>query len=182
MPGFICIVGQQADTGTLHTLEECFEDNMLDLARKCGALQKIYPLPGKRKIFDWIAPIEGEFQSFANTLKNISRSEGRSLRVYGPTIPWDLTLSIQLIRQELRLNSLVVPKNGILQRLIKNLNHETNLKKTEILDRYGPIMVLASIINAFGLLSERIERYAVGERWSNVGSGFTGAKNAWMGM
>jgi hypothetical protein len=179
-PGFLCVVGQEAGTGTLHSLEECFEDNMLDLARKCITIQRIYPVPGKRKRLDWITLMEGEYRSFMLRLMDIGDSEGQAIWLENPTISWDLTLAAQIVRQEIMQNSLSVLKNEILQDQIKNLNREINLKNPDMLVKYAPIMVLASVIAERGLQKDRIEKFENPNRWGPFGGGSGGG--SWMSM
>jgi hypothetical protein len=48
MPGFVCVVGQIADSGKLQIMQEVYEDILVDLSRRCGAFQQVYPLPDKK--------------------------------------------------------------------------------------------------------------------------------------
>lgn len=184
-PGFVCILGQKADSGILQVVQEIYEDNFTDLARRCGTLQKIYSLPDKTKRLDWIAPTEGEYRDFAIMLADISKSENQTLWPYNPTISWDLALAVQIVRQELRQNTLLILKNGISQNQIKCLDREVNLKKPDLLDKYAAIMVLAAVIAQFGLLKERIEKFEKLNRWGHHGSGGIGGPRGpagWMVM
>ena len=118
-------------------------------------------------------------------LMEIGDSEGQVIWMENPTISWDLSLAVQIIRQDLKQNSLLMPKNGILQNQIKSLDREGSLKGPDLLDKYAAIMVLAAVIAERGLLRDRIEKIENPIRWGNHDLGLGGPRgtdNGWMVM
>jgi hypothetical protein len=161
LPGFICIIGQGCEEGMLRVLVEHYEDNLTELAKQCGKLQDFYHFSG------WIAQREGNFGDYEKTLDNFARDDGLSIYITQPSIPQDLNLAEQIILREMRQNSFKMPENGILQNQIEKIGKEASLKEPEKLEKYAPIMVVASILNEFQSLPERLERNRPRDPWAD---------------
>lgn len=172
---FLCIIGQEAGSGTLRVLAEYEEDNLSDLARRCGTPQKLY------RISSWIALKEADFKSYEEALDKFAKDDGLSINLSHPSMAWDLNLAIQIIRGKMRQNKLLLPKDGILQRQIERINREASLAEPEKMTVYSPILVLASVIFEFNPLPEEddedLPRDAWAEDFENSGNkgGFMGA-------
>lgn len=150
LPGFICIIGQESEEGVLRVLMENHENSLTDFAKRCATLQDLYNFSG------WTAQTEGDYKSYEDTLYKFARADDLSIYVSQPSIAWDLNLAVQIIRREMRQNTVLLPKNGILQTQMEKINREASLTEPDKLEKYTPIMVLASVVNEFDSLPERL--------------------------
>jgi hypothetical protein len=173
-PSFICIVGQEAESGTLRVLAEYENDNLNDLAECCGTLQKLY------RISSWIAQKEGDFKSYEDALDKFAKDYGLSIYLNHPSIAWDLNLAIHIIRGKIQQNKLLLPKNGTLQKQIEKINREASLDEPEKMTVYGPILVLASVIFSFDSAPEEDDSNYPRDKWADDFDD-RGEDGGWMG-
>ena len=162
LPGFVCVVGQESEGGVLKILAEFFDVNLTDLARRCGTLQSLYHFS------DWTAQKEGEFKSYDDALYKFAKDDSQSIYLIQPSIAWDLNLAVQLVKRELRQNTLLLPQKGILVNQIEKIDKEASLSEPEKMVKYEPVMVLASIINEFESLPKRLEKNRPRDAWADV--------------
>jgi hypothetical protein len=169
-PAFLCVIGQQADSGIFRILAEYEEDNLSDLARRCGTVQDLY------RISSWIAQKEGDFKSYEDALDKFANPDGLSICLNHPAMAWDLNLSTQIIRGKMRQNRLLLPKDGILQKQIEKINHEASLAEPEKMATYSPILILASVIFEFDSDPEKDDDEFPRDKWADAfnDSGETG--------
>jgi hypothetical protein len=160
-PSYLCIVGRETKSRILRVLAEYEEDNLSDLARRCGTLQDLY------HISSWIAQKEGDFKSYEDALDKFANPDGLSICLNHPAMAWDLNLSIQVIRGKMRQNSLLLPKDGILQKQIEKINREASLAEPEKMMVFGPILVLASVIFEFDSLPEPDDEDFPKDKWAD---------------
>jgi hypothetical protein len=168
--GFLSVIGRQADCGIFRILAEYEEDNLSDLARRCGTLQDLY------RISSWIAQKEGDFKSYEDTLDKFANPDGLSICLNHPAMAWDLNLAIQIIRGKMRQNRLLLPKDGILQKQIEKINREASFNESEKLILFSPILVLASVIFEFDSDPEEDDDDFPKDKWADAfnDSGETG--------
>ena len=172
-PPFICVLGWENKNNLLWVLYEREEVTMLDLARRLAALQGLY------HIARWVADTEGSKKDFEGMLWTISRTEGLELHYREqPSLPADLFLCREVLAQQLRANALILPRGGILQQKIEQLN-QADLTERGLLDRFPELLLLARLVHGFESIKKTAEERKPRDAWAKEFED-SGVRGGWM--
>jgi hypothetical protein len=162
--GFLAVVGEKAERPRgggrrpLILMHEAYAKSMVDLARECAALERLY------FVNDFHTNVQGENGGYADRFYDLIREhKGRSC-AYQTSLPENFGLALQILRQRFQENGLLLFKDGILVERLGAINHEDPGQK-DLHEKYPEVMVLAACV--YELDSNPTEEEEDPDEWRN---------------
>lgn len=158
VPGFICVIGQEDKTGILRLYFESYYENIENLARHLGPLQKLYHLDC------WVAYRDEVGKSFEEILDSIGESLDQHFLLTHPRLAANFTLAVELLRKWFFQDALILLEEGILENKREQLGHIDRFQP-KLEEKFPEIVVLANLIYEFPSKEEVIERGRPKDKW-----------------
>ena len=149
--GYMCVVGMETVSKRLRIGAEYTENAFDAMASRLKTIAKFYHVPY------WVAPTDGDYKSYYDTLHKIAGKKGYELICSAPSLVDDLQLSAHLLNSEINGNSILLPENGILIAAVKNMRM-LDIDDHSKLSKVQPIIVVAGVIFEFPSLEDRTEK------------------------
>ena len=145
---YVCILGLETESKKLRLVADNETNSLTELGRLLKVLSVIHP-----PVRMWVAPLEGDDESYYEALHKICKKDGYSLACDHPSLADDLQLACHIIDDELRRNMLKLPDQGILTPTVPNVNALALTSKHKNL-----VTVLAQLIYEFPNVKKRVQK------------------------
>jgi hypothetical protein len=159
LPGFVCVLGERHKSDILRVVFEKHYNNIDELAKLLSTLERSYGIDY------WLANKEGSAKGFELLLDDVVACQDREVFLLSqPKFADDLKLALFSLKHQFTQNALVIPKNGILQTKLEQLD-QSDLNEADLIEKFPEIMTLAGVVFEFDSLSDRRERDKPKDAW-----------------